>query len=405
MAGNKKADSGQSASSIGSYLLSLTFFWLNVLSIAAYSYFFNVAVSDLIRNVCIEALLSAAFIFLFTQGKEEDLLFYDNKEHPGRIIFWYIVGIAIEGACVFLPVTGWPLVPMFVIISIYSSPLMGIVGGTSFLLGSVLLTEAGLPVFLLYFISGIIGVCMFNKLDDRYRVAVPLIVTGLSILVNETAEIIIFENVTLSFERFIVPVANVFVSIIILVIVLKIFSGKVIYKNRDKYMEINDTECELLIRLREINKDEYFESIHVAYFCDKIAKKLELNDQAAKAGGYYQSIGILKGDKSWSVAEVICNEYDFPQEVKDILKEYLTGTGLITGKEAGILYFSDAVITSIMYLIRNGQTELDYPQIIDSVFKKKQASPRFARSKLSIDEIRIMKQLFIEEKLYYELLH
>lgn len=405
MAGNKKADSSQSASSIGSYLLSLTFFWLNVLSVAAYSYFFNVAVSDLIRNVCIEALLSGAFIFLFTQGKEENLLFYDNKEHPGRIIFWYIVGIAIEGACVFLPVTGWPLVPMFVIISIYSSPLMGIVGGTSFLLGSVLLTEAGLPVFLLYFISGIIGVCMFNKLDDRYRVAVPLIVTGLSILVNETAEIIIFENVTLSFERFIIPVANVFVSIIILVIALKIFSGKVIYKNRDKYMEINDTECELLIRLREINKDEYFKSIHVAYFCDKIAKKLELNDQAAKAGGYYQSIGILKGDKSWSVAEVICNEYDFPQEVKDILKEYLTGTGLITGKEAGILYFSDAVITSIMYLIRNGQTELDYPQIIDSVFKKKQASPRFARSKLSIDEIRIMKQLFIEEKLYYELLH
>ena len=61
---------------------------------------------------------------------------------------------------------------------------------------------------------------MFNKLDERYRVTVPIVVTGLSILVNETAEIIIFENATLSLERFLIPIANVFVSILFIVIVL-----------------------------------------------------------------------------------------------------------------------------------------------------------------------------------------
>ena len=169
-------------------------------------------------------------------------------------------------------------------------------------------------------------------------------------------------------------------------------------------MELNDPECKLLVELKEKNKDEYYKSIHVAYFCDKIAKKLGLDDGAAKAGGYYQSIGIIKGDKSWGYVSSICEEYKFPTKARQILKEYLTGTGLIVCKETGILYFSDAVITTILYLIKNGQTEIDYNQVIDSVFKKKQASPRFARSALSVDELRIMKQLFIDERLYYDFL-
>ena len=405
MAENKAADNKTTGSgSILSYLLSLAFFWLNVISVAAFSFFLNCPVPDMIRNVCLMALFSALFIFLFTQGKEEDLLLYDNLEHPTRVFFWYFIGVIVEAICVFLPVTGWPIVPVFITMSLFSTPLMGVVSGTGFLLAAVLLTESSLSVFLLYFVSGIVGICMFNKLDERYRVTVPIVVTGLSILVNETAEIIIFENATLSLERFLIPIANVFVSILFIVIVLKIFSTQVIYKNRDRYMEINDPECKLLVELKGNNKDEYYKSIHVAYFCDKIAKKLGLDDGAAKAGGYYQSIGIIKGDKSWGYVESICEEYKFPLKAREVLKEYLTGTGLIVEKETGILYFSDAVITTILYLIKNGHTEIDYKQVIDSVFKKKQASPRFARSKLSIDELRIMKQMFIDEELYYDFL-
>lgn len=406
MAENKtvgvKSDANNNSTT--SFLLSLAFFWINVISMGAYSYFFNLPVSDLIRNICLEAILSSAFIFLLNQGKEEDLFFYDNKNYLGRIFAWYVVGIIIEGTCVMLPVTGWPIVPLFVALSIYTNPLMGIVSGTSFLLGAVLLTNASISVFILYFVCGFISICMFNKLDERYRVFVPLIVTGLSILLTETAEIVIFENATLSFEQFLIPLANMVVSVLFIVVVLKIFSTQVIYKNRDCYMEINDPECKLLVELKNQNKDEYYKSIHVAYFCDKIAKKLELDDQAAKASGYYQAIGIIKGDKSWENVSVICLENNFPRKVYEILKEYLTGTGYIIGKEAGILYFSDAVITSILYLIKNGQEKIDYPQVIDAVFKKKQSSPRFAKSSLTIDELRIMKQLFIDEELYYDFL-
>ena len=69
-----------------------------------------------------------------------------------------------------------------------------------------------------------------------------------------------------------------------------------------------------------------------------------------------------------------------------------------------MIYFADAVITSILYLIKTGQEKVDCKQVIDSVFKKKTVSPRMARSELSIDELRIMKQLFIDEELYYDFL-
>jgi len=404
MAESKVIDNNKSNNSIASFLLSLALFWLNIITIAALSYFFSLPISDFIRNVIIEALLSGVLIFLLAQGKEEELFSFNYKNNILSVFVCYLLGLVFEVMCVFLPSTGWPLVSIFVIISLYSNPLIGMVSGVGFLLGAVLITESSIAVFLLYFISGMIGICMFNKLDERYRVVVPLIVTGLSLLVNQTAEIIIYENATLNIDQFLIPAVNILVTTLIIIIALKIFSSSVIFKTRDTYMEINDPECPLLVELKEKNKDEYYKSIHVAYFCDKVAKKLNLDDQAAKAGGYYQSIGIIKGDRSWSCVEKICNDYKFPDKTCLLLKEYLTGTGYIKEKETGILYFSDAVITTILYLIKNGQDKIDYPQVIDAVFKKKMASPRFAQSGLTIDEIRIMKQLFKDEELYYDFL-
>lgn len=225
------------------------------------------------------------------------------------------------------------------------------------------------------------------------------------LLVNLTAELVIFENAKLNAELFLVPLMNVVITGILLLVILKIFSYLVIYKYRDRYMEINDPECPLLVQLKDKSREEYYKAVHTAYLSDKIAKKLGLDDKVVKAGGYYHRIGCLQGENTWENVRNIGMEYQFPPEVLAVLKEYMEKGSKIVRKETAVLYFADAVVNSILFLLAKDEDgALDYDQIIDTVFKKKQESPRFQECEISIGELNAMKNIFKEEKLYYDFL-
>ena len=88
-----------------------------------------------------------------------------------------------------------------------------------------------------------------------------------------------------------------------------------------------------------------------------------------------------------------------------VLKEYLETGSKIIHKETAVIYFADAVVNSILFLIeKDHDAKLDYDQIIDTVFKKKQESSRFQDCCLTVGELNQMKKIFKEEKLYYDFL-
>jgi len=55
-------------------------------------------------------------------------------------------------------------------------------------------------------------------------------------------------------------------------------------------------------------------------------------------------------------------------------------------------------------IAENHDAKLDYDQIIETVFEKKQESPAFQECKISIGELNHMEKMFKEEKLYYDFL-
>ena len=170
-------------------------------------------------------------------------------------------------------------------------------------------------------------------------------------------------------------------------------------------MDINDPKWQLLVDLKTASKDEYYHAIHTAYLCDRIARKLTLDDAVVKACGYYHRIGMLKGENSWENVEEILNENQFPSAVKSILKEYIDKSEQIISKETVVLLFSDTVISSIQYLFsKNPQVVLDYDKLIDAIFRKKIESGIIDYSHISMGEIQEMKKILIEERLYYDFL-
>ncbi|MDE5747787.1 MAG: hypothetical protein K2I21_09455, partial [Acetatifactor sp.] len=358
------------------------------------------------RNMVITAVGMAIVSLLVRQEATEHLMQYDNEENVLRFFLCLCVCLAVALACIFLPVGAWPFLVIYITLGLYGSTFLGVAAGSVLLMITVLGSGAGSNIFVMYLISGIIGVSLFRRLDAEFRVGIPLAVSLMVLLVSETANVVLFANERLDMELFVVPAANVIISAILLLGILKLFSQSVIYRYRVIYMELTAPECELLTRLKEEAREDYYQSMHTSYFCERIGEKLGLDVQAVKAAGFYHKIGVLyKDQESGKELFDMFQSQHFPPVLQEILKEFLSPDRAVRRKETAVLIMADAVTASIIHLLAADKGRaLDYDKIIDSIFKIKLDSGVLNQCLISMGEITQMKKIFKEEKLYYDFL-
>lgn len=353
---------------------------------------------DRLLGNCVMTLFMLALTFFhFYREFFYHGLDYDNREHPLRFLASMAMGLPVAFICGFLPVAGWPFLVVFVVLALFSSLSVGILAASSLLLVSVLLSGAGVDGFVLYFVSGVFAVTLFRNLGNGFHIGIAWSLSVLSLLVCETATLILPANAHPDFETFVIPAANVVTSSLLLAGSLKLFSSMVIFRYRERYLDINDTEAPALAAMREANRREYMHSIHTAYFCERIGRRLGMDVDALKGAGYYHRVG----DELTELME----EKQFPPAVKEILLEYRNERRVIKRKETAVLLCSDVVIGSILYVLdKDDRRQVDYDKIIDTVFQKLENDGTFDECDVSIRELRVMKKIFKEEKLYYDFL-
>lgn len=359
---------------------------------------------EIVRVVILSVVSAGCVVFALEESRIEGSFLFDNAGHLWRFTLLY--GIFLVGSMIFplLPGGGWPYLAVFTGLMLFSNRLTGMCAGSTLLLISILLSNGTSDLFVLYFVSGMTGVLLFSAIDESFQVGWSLFASSLVLMVCLCLHDVLMANEALSISMISVPVINTMVCLLLLIILLKFFSISIIYRTRDTYMDINDPECPLLVELKEYSKEEYYHAIHTAYLCDRIAKRLNLDDAAAKAGGYYHKIGIMKGQANFENARLILSEYHFPDKAMEILKEYLED-GKIVSKETVVLLFSDTVISSLTYLFsKDHDVKLDYKKLIDTIFEKKKESGILNHSQISIGEMEEMKKILMEESLYYDFL-
>lgn len=371
---------------------------------------------ELLRNLVMTVIGVGVTGNLIRQGCLEDTLDYDNRYHPVRFWCCFLLCLLVSLASVYLPVGGWPYVVIFITLALFSNGITGITAAAVLLMVTVFLHGADLGTFMMYFVSGLLGVSMFRKLDTRFKVGIPVWISMMVLIVCETANLILFSNEQLNMEMFVIPAVNVLVSSILLIGLLKLFSALVIYKYRLKYLELTDPENSLLCSLKEKDKQEYYQCMHTAYFCDRIARRLDLDAEAVKTAGYYHKIdSMLDTTGDSAQRDKLLEPYGLPPKVRRILWEYWKGSspgeadqaaaGSALLKETAILVFADAVITSVLYMFSdNKSVVLDYDKIIDVVFRKKLDSGLLNGCAITQQELTVIKSIFKEEKLYYDFL-
>jgi len=359
----------------------------------------------MIRNVVMVLAGTGIVIFSFTLSEISGFFVYRNEGHYGRFALTYLISLTASVFLPFLPVTGWPFLVFFVMLGVFSNSMTGLAAGSLCLLLSVNFAGCDYAVFWLYFISGMAGILVFSTLDEDFKVGIPAIISMLVLALCLTANVILFAEEELSAAQFLIPGVNLMICFILLLVCLKIVSSMVVHRYRDKYMEINDPECPLLVQLKELSKEEYYHAIHTAYLGDKVARNLGIDDAAVKACGYYHRIGKLKGENTWENVSAICDKYHFPPKARQILKEYVDPDAKIVSKETMVVLFADCIVSSILYLFdKDPKAELNYEQLIDTVFKKKFETEELWGNELSLAQLYKMKKIFIQEKLYYDFL-
>ena len=386
------------------YLVNSILVVITVLLVTAGGFLKHAGGAELLRNAILAG--TGAFLTCFLYLSEKDRLSEKNtpSARTSRFAVSYGICLVVSLCCAFLPPAGWPFLVVFVMMSLFCGFLPGICGGISFLTFSVLLAGADISIFALYVFTGLLGACLFSRLDEKYRIALPLFVSLSFLFAAETACVVLFANETLKWELFLIPALNVIISLILLLILLKVYSGMEIFKYRIKYLEINDQEFELLVNIKEKDKNAYYRAVHAAYFSERIAQALSLDADAAKTAAYYANAGILYKEPEKDLEKEFVS-YGFPPYARQLLRE-LTGknTG-IRHKEAAVVYMADAVISSILYLFEKKQdTKTDYAAVIETVFQKKWESGSLKNSELTFAEWNRMKKIFKEEKLYYDFL-
>lgn len=359
-------------------------------------------------GIVILALMGAGgLLFAMEQSAEADSFLFDNKEHLWRFFVIYLICLAGSMLFPMLPAGGWPYLAVFVGLMLFSNQLIGVFSGAVLLMISCLLstTADSYIQFFVYFTGGLVGIIVFSYINVSFKVGLPLLVSLMVQMVCLSIQEVLYVNEKLMASMFLIPAVNLLVCLILLLVFLKYFSVSIIYKNRDRYMDINDPECPLLVELKNKSKEEYYHAIHTAYLCDRIAKRLKLDDAVVKACGYYHRIGTLIGENSWENVQGILEENHFPQRVKEVLKEYIDKTEIMISKETIILLFSDTIISSVNYLFsKDPQIQLDYPKMIEGIFKKRIESGMIDHSDLTFGELQEMKNILVEEKLYYDFL-
>ena len=361
---------------------------------------------DLVKNAAFVGIVSIALSFVIELSNIKKSFRYDNAKNFGRFFGLFLLFTAVSLICPLVPSFGWIYLCIFISLSLFSNEIVGIVSGTLLLLMSILLSGSEQYImFIIYIIPGIVAVMVFSTIDEEFKVVFPMIISVIFQFLALCTGQIIMTNKKFSLGMLLIPGVNIFICVAILLIVLKIFSFMMIYKTHDRYMDIIDPEFSLLVRLKDSSKDIYNHTIYTAVLCSKLAEKMQMDVPLVKALGYYHKIGTLTDSKNWEDTEELLIENEIPNDVIKILKEYSQSSNELKSREAIVLMFSDTVVSSIRYLFsKDKNAVIDYEKLVNAVFEKKLSSKVISNSKISFEDINVMKKTLMEEKLFYDFL-
>lgn len=350
------------------------------------------------------ALYGIAYFYLFLVAYQRNTLAAERRDHFYRFTVVFVIGLGLCIGMTWMPYLLWPYLILCVWLTIFSNMQIAM-GAFLYLLSfHALLAEMQMTQWIVFCLIGMTGIVLFS--DEKVTLAfrMPLF----EALLCQSCFLLLLDfslQRRLTFDAALFVAIQLFVSFMVLLISLKVLCLHVLHKDFNRYQEINDPEYVLLTELKKRNSKEYYHAIHTAYFCEKIARKIGADEMLAKAGGYYHRIGLLRGNKNLKNLLAIAREHRFPPALVQLLKEYGTKNVNPTSKETAIVIYADAMVSSVSFLYEQDKdAKLDFERVANVVFQKQMDSGILKDCEITMKELSVIRNTFMEENLYYDFL-
>lgn len=386
-------------------ILLVIMFLFSMFATGIAAYFYGKSFREIFMLLIVSAAAFGSVIFSYEQSNIYQRLHYDNGKHYARFVLIFILCIVVGCMLPLLPSGGWAVPALALALTLFSNTTTGTMAYAGVLGICVYFSNASILVFLIYFLMGAIFAILFEGLDEDYKTGAPMLIAVVLYATVMTTKIM-FENKGIpDMENFIIPIINVFITVLLMMAVLRMYCATVIDKEKDKYLVINDQEFPLLAKYKEEDSALYYNAIHTAYFAEKAARMLHMDVNIAKCGGYYHKIIVAECRKEDKSLEELCQIYKFPPKAVQLLQEYNYKSISLNMKESVVVYLADSVVSSIMYLLEKEQkNEIDYGKIATAIIRRKVDSGILNQSEISLADLGGMEKIFTGEKLYYDFL-
>lgn len=382
---------------------------VSVSSICLFSYFlYEKTFRDIFLLGIVAFICTGCTEFSFIYSNINNDLNYDNGKHFFR--FFIIDVLGLLSGCIFplIPITGWVFPVIALALSLFSNSITGITAYTGFLAICIYLSNESIFSFVIFLIAGIVFILLFDHLGKDFKIGIPSLIAVLLYSAIIMTKVIFTSKGFPGYEELLIPGINIGISIILLLTILRLYCSIVVDKEKNRYIDINDQEFELLLKYKEKDEDIYYNAIHNAYFADKYARIRGMDPDLLKNAGYYHKIIMNECKEQHVTLEEICGKYKFPETAVNLLHEYAYKSGKYSQKETTAIYLIDSVVSSLMYVIDNKEDKkeknIEYDKLAVAVIRRKINGGTLNNSELTMSDIADMEKMFTGEKLYYDFL-
>lgn len=305
--------------------------------------------------------------------------------------FWncMIVSSMISVICMFLPAMGWPILSIYLIWSLFSEMEAALLIPSGMLLYTVFMTGASKETVMLYLFSGIVVVMLFHDWKDEKTLAGHLSYVSFAFLICQCIFGVLAKELRVTSEDILVVGINLIITLIGFFILIKLYLNKVVDKYRDAYLTLNEPTNPVLIEYKETQPEEYMLSVHIAYFCDRVAQKIGISSESIRCAAYYKTIQ---------------EKVDVPPEVKAIWKEYKEQKNGSLQIETLILICAESIVSTLTAQIKKNGKKASYVQDIQMIFEYLEKKHLCHRADVTVKQWDDLQKVFLEEKLYYDFL-
>lgn len=361
------------------------------------------------RLRCIFTFVLMLLLYIFSELRStaiQDFL-YDNQVHRARFYYVFCILFGVGSLFPLFTSGGWPLLTYALVLMLLSNAFVGMVSYVTILSYLCILGQTDMATFLFHFICGMSVIVLFSLLNETFKVEMPMFLSLLCYVFATAAHLIVTQNVHFTISMLLVPGIGLFVNGIMMFIFLWYMNVRVISTKKSQFQDINDPDYPLMQLLKNTDESLYYEAIHTAYLCNKIATRLQMNADIVRGAGFYLHADKCTENEATEDVRRLLEEYHIPEEMIQTILD-AKGEKRVHTKEGAVVVMADLVIRAILSLIRKDpqkKQKLQYDVIISGLFDLKIRNHYFDECNISYQEMVSMRTILTKEDLYYELLH